>query len=628
MALVDRALAGTDPHRIVHLHGPGGVGKSAIVREVQRRAAEGGRTIVALDGRTLTPQPGAIEAAVAPAAAEHALLVIDEVDELESVRFELRSAIVSVLSATAVVVLAGRRTPDPRWFEDGLEHLSTSVAVAPLSTTEARDLLARHGLNDAATVDPLVGWAAGYPLALTVAASLQASASAAGAEPPPPTTHRVGAGTTLDDVLLERLGGQEMAGVDPDVLDVAAIAPAVDARLLAAVLPGRPTRAGIAQLRALSIAEPLGTRTTLHRLARAALRSRLKDSDPDRYRTLVLRVADHLRMRALTEGQQSLLELADLVENPALRLGFDPGTRYYADVPRPGDVDVAAAFTGAGDTAWFGRFRRWCEDHPQQVMSVRRATGELAALTVIVMSGEAPAWATETIEIGPVLDHAAVHSRVAEAAFMHDLVVLEDPSDPEAIAEVIRVGNAGAIRRGSIRDPRYIYVTAPARREDDGTVLLGYEHIAELDRGDDERRLVTIMSDFGPDGATGQVFGLIQMEQQAPPEDAAPAGRGLALVAALRSFNDDDALAGSPLADRSGDADAVRAEVRRAIDVAFGESDSEADALLRLAIERTYLDVDGGHGIAQRELHMSRSSFYRHLQRAREQLVTRAAADG
>ncbi len=68
-----------------------------------------------------------------------------------------------------------------------------------------------------------------------------------------------------------------------------------------------------------------------------------------------------------------------------------------------------------------------------------------------------------------------------------------------------------------------------------------------------------------------------------------------------------------------------------AADVARADADGsllivdEADELLRRAIERTYLDPDGGHGIAQRELHMSRSSFYRHLQKARQQFLDRSA---
>ena len=56
---------------------------------------------------------------------------------------------------------------------------------------------------------------------------------------------------------------------------------------------------------------------------RGALRARLRDTDPDRYRTLVLRVAEHLRVRALTEDPRVLLELADMVEDPALRLAME-----------------------------------------------------------------------------------------------------------------------------------------------------------------------------------------------------------------------------------------------------------------------------------------------------------------
>ena len=41
-------------------------------------------------------------------------------------------------------------------------------------------------------------------------------------------------------------------------------------------------------------------------------------------------------------------------------------------------------------------------------------------------------------------------------------------NDDAARAEVIRVGNAGAMVVGAIRNPRYIYVTSSARPADDG----------------------------------------------------------------------------------------------------------------------------------------------------------------
>ncbi|WP_421118487.1 hypothetical protein ACE2AJ_14005 [Aquihabitans daechungensis] len=131
------------------------------------------------------------------------------------------------------------------------------------------------------------------------------------------------------------------------------------------------------------------------------------------------------------------------------------------------------------------------------------------------------------------------------------------------------------------------------------------------------------MADFGPEGVPGQMYAIILAEQEAEAPGATSNAAGRALLAAVRSFQDDALLAAGSLAPAEGSeaarAAAVRTQVEEALVQAFGPS--EADQLLRRAIERTYLDPDGGHGIAQRELHMSRSSFYRHLQKARQQLV-------
>lgn len=621
LRLTDAALRGDGPERIIHVHGPGGVGKSALLRAVERQARALQRTVVHLDGRLVTTTPEALAAEVARADVDGSLLIIDEADELVPLRFELRHLLRTTLPASTVVLLAGRTAPGREWFDEGLDQVSTEILLRPLDISEGRELLARYGVTDADDVEQLLTWSAGFPLALTIGASLGAPAAESLA-----ANRRIGPtqpGDGLDDLILARLGGREVADVDPDVLDVACIAPAVDARLLAAVLPGHATRAGLAQLRSLSIAERLGQRTTLHRLVRSALRSRLRDTDPDRYRTLVLRVADHLRQRALTEDFMVVLELASLVENPELRLGFDVSTTHYADFPRPDDVETVAAFTGAGDTAWFGRFRRWCTEQPRQTIAVRRATGELAAVSVICMAEEMPPWADDDIETGPVLAHLRASGILAETGLMHDTIILEDPEDVAACAEVIRVGNAGAMAAGAVRIPRYVFVTATRWNDYDGTAPLGYREVPELRRSDRERKLETIMTDFGPDGAVGQLYELILLEQEAEPTGPSAGTTGLALLSAVRSFLDDAALAANPLAPPDGtEADraaAVRLRVEEALAAAFGPS--EADQVLRRAIVRTYLEPDGGHGVAQRELHMSRSSFYRHLQKARQRLA-------
>jgi hypothetical protein len=55
LAFFDRVLAGVSPVRIVHVHGPGGIGKSALLREVSRRARSCGYDSVWLDGRDCRP---------------------------------------------------------------------------------------------------------------------------------------------------------------------------------------------------------------------------------------------------------------------------------------------------------------------------------------------------------------------------------------------------------------------------------------------------------------------------------------------------------------------------------------------------------------------------------------------
>lgn len=622
--LIADGLAGRSRQRIIHVHGPGGVGKSALLRAAARRARADGYDVVALDGRLVAPMPERLAAEIARAG-ERSLLLIDEADELIPLRFELRHLLQTAVPASTVVILAGRAAPGREWFDEGLDQVSTEILVRPLDNAEGRELLARYDVTGADDVDPLLTWAQGYPLALTIGANLLGAPAE-----PTPSNGRMGTASTgdgLDDLILARLGGREVADVDPDVLDVACIAPAVDARLLAAVLPGRPTRTGLAQLRALSVSEQLGSRTTLHRLVRSALRSRLKDSDPDRYRTLVLRVADHLHQRALAEDSLVALEIASLIENPDVRLGFDASTTHYADFPKPGDIEELAAFSDAADTAWFARFRRWCEEQPHQAIAVRRATGELAAMSIVCLASEMPAWAEDDIETGPFLRHVREHGQFDRAAHMHDVIILEDPTDVAAITEVIRVGNAGAmVGAFGSRNPRYMYVTATHRNDYDGTAPLGYVELPELRRSDDERTLQTLVADFGPDGVPGQLYAIVLVEQQAeaPPSTANPTGQ--AVLDAVRSFADDAALAANPLAPADGTETARAAAVRIRVEDALVEafSDSEPDQLLRRAIERTYLDPDGGHGIAQRELHMSRSSFYRHLQKARQQLVDRA----
>ena len=50
-------LAAEPPCVVLHIYGPGGVGKTTLLREYARAAAECGRPVMQLDGRNVDPSP-------------------------------------------------------------------------------------------------------------------------------------------------------------------------------------------------------------------------------------------------------------------------------------------------------------------------------------------------------------------------------------------------------------------------------------------------------------------------------------------------------------------------------------------------------------------------------------------
>ena len=67
LARLERLLGHDPPVNVVLLHGPAGAGKSALMGELARRAAEHGATPVAVDARELAPLADEVDRALARA---------------------------------------------------------------------------------------------------------------------------------------------------------------------------------------------------------------------------------------------------------------------------------------------------------------------------------------------------------------------------------------------------------------------------------------------------------------------------------------------------------------------------------------------------------------------------------
>src|SRR5215468_2459911 len=171
LSFLDKCLDEVDaPASVVHVIGPGGIGKSTLLREVARRATERGRSCITLDGRELGPAPGMLAAAMREAT-QHSrpVVLLDSYERMTALDPYLRSDLLPALPDQALIVLAGRGTPDPAWFSGGWEAVSARLDLGGLAPGEAQRLLAAHGLSDE-RVPGIIEWAAGSPLALALAA--------------------------------------------------------------------------------------------------------------------------------------------------------------------------------------------------------------------------------------------------------------------------------------------------------------------------------------------------------------------------------------------------------------------------------------------------------------------------
>jgi hypothetical protein len=619
LGLIEELIDRRGPGRVLFMHGPGGIGKSALLREIARRARPRHRDVRIVDGRLLEPSAQALsEACHAPAGNDSPVILIDSFEQISALAGMLRDQVIPALPADALVIIAGRSRPGATWFRDGWEHVVHVLELSPLSDDDAEQLLARYGIDLDAGMR-LRSWAKGSPLALHVAA-------AAAKEPLLGTQD-------LASAVASRLVGDDLADVDAEVIAVAAIARAVDERLIAAVLPHQATGPAFRHLRELSVIEPYGTRIALHDLVREAIIDDLRHRDRDTYRRLVGRIADHLHERVAAGEYQLLDDLLGLFEDPLIRAAYSRGrgARFRAGRPEPGDAQKLAHRLGAAHSQWWPGVARFFHDAPETVTVVRTAEGELAGFAISMTAENAPAWArVEDVVISRYLADAESQPRWGKVLIYRECVDLTADSDGSTDAtshEVLALLNYPAALVADLPYCSLMYGAIPTDDEA-GLALrevIGARRRDDLTIQDGERTLSAVMLNVGPRLQVGQARDMIYLEQGLVPPSTevtmAAASPGAALRVALQHFHDPVALAANPLAegdDVATRAESVRARLLSVLATIFGPSEPERRA--RQLIERAYLDPTGGHRQAMAEQHLTRSTYFRRLAEARDRL--------
>jgi hypothetical protein len=155
---------------VLLLHGPSGIGKSALMRELSRRGADVGHRAVWVDGREVASDPDALDEALGEAwTNDRALVLIEGYDAMTGLERHLRGTLLSLPEGSRVVV-SSRRRPDQGWFEGGWEAIAAAMPLGPLTAGESRAVLVNQGLGDDPRIDAIASWSGGWPLALRMAA--------------------------------------------------------------------------------------------------------------------------------------------------------------------------------------------------------------------------------------------------------------------------------------------------------------------------------------------------------------------------------------------------------------------------------------------------------------------------
>jgi hypothetical protein len=311
LALFDTALLASEaPFAVLFVHGPGGVGKTALLHAFTDRARAAGAHALLIDGRDIEPSPSGFRSrcdALLQREEARPVLLVDTYEMLDLVDPWLRHTLVPQLPADAIVVIASRKPPSKGWRGDpGWTDLMQVVPLANLPAEDARSYLETSGVVDS-RYDEIVDITQGHPLALSLVVDVLAH-RAEGTDLAPFHTPDV------VRLLLEHFV-EDLPTPDHRVaLDTCALVRATTHRHLRATVGHNYVDGLFEWLRGLSFVREGPRGLFPHDLARDVLAADVRWRDPGRYRALmltVLRIAgDEMRQAPVgAPPRQAVLDL-------------------------------------------------------------------------------------------------------------------------------------------------------------------------------------------------------------------------------------------------------------------------------------------------------------------------------
>ena len=403
LARFEALLAAAGEPAVAVVHGPAGVGKSALMLEFGRRAESSGAACLRLDARDLAPTLEALANSLAglldAESPRRPVVLLDTYELLAEVDRGLREQLATRLPADTILVLAGQEPPSTGWRLDaGWAPLLHTMPLNNLNLDESRTFLTLRGVPIEVHTEAL-SLTHGHPMALALVCEIVRQKGA------------LAAGDSADVIasLLERL----LAGVPgPDhraALEAAAHVRVVNEALLGALIVTGEPGPLFGWLRTLPFVAAGAAGLHLHEMVRDALVADLRWRHPDQSAAYHDRARQFYldRLGAADPGVQAQVVLDLIYLHPRLRAFLHvaaDGRPLRLDVAQPGDagvlIDAVRRHEGEESASWAAH---WLEQRPDAWRVVRgpdgTAEGALCLLPLEDAEGSDPAVEAARIEL-------------------------------------------------------------------------------------------------------------------------------------------------------------------------------------------------------------------------------------
>lgn len=354
----DWIRAARPTHGVLWVWGPGGSGKTALLRAFAREAVAAGRPIVTVDGRDIQPRPDDLAEALGGATltdalkdlnARRALVLIDTYEQLVDLTRVIQRDLLPHLGTDVRVVIAGRHPMGLAWQH--WRRVIRDLPLSGLSPGHVRTYLQRRDVHDPHLVDQILMTARGLPLAVNLVTDLVVQLGIRDLSATVEWQRQV---RSLVEQLLS-----DAQGLERELLEAGSVVRHFDEALLAALTERSDVGQAFAALCQLSIVRPGRYGLLLHDDVRHILAQDLRWRQPERYRQLRLRALAYYRQRMLTasaaEREWLLSERLSLWENAFVQAMIfteaDTG-RVWLDWGRPNDREQLLDVWGRWIGSW------------------------------------------------------------------------------------------------------------------------------------------------------------------------------------------------------------------------------------------------------------------------------------